>query len=127
MAVHRRLEVREAPGATVVTLLDHRVSDDGTLQELGRELVRLVEVDGAERLVLDFSRVEFMSSAALGQLIILDKKLKARGGQLVLCHLRPELREIFVLTKLDRLFDVREDEAEALASCARSQAAAATS
>jgi anti-sigma B factor antagonist len=49
-------------------------------------------------------------------LITLDKKAKARGGSLKLCNIRPEIYEVFAITRLNRLFDIRDDEADALAA-----------
>ena len=47
--------------------------------ELGEELLHLVEQDGNKDLLLDFNSVEFLSSAALNKLIILDKKVKVES------------------------------------------------
>ncbi len=55
-------------------------------------------------------------TAILGKLITLDKKVKANSGKMKLCCIRPEIFEVFKITKLDRLFDIKKDEAEALAT-----------
>ena len=57
-------------------------------------------------LVLDFSRVAFLSSGALGKLVTLDRKTRAAGGSLKLRNVRPELLDVFHVTKLDRLFQI---------------------
>ena len=116
MAGYRRIEVTEVGDVTVVRFRDQKILDDLNIQELGRELSRLVEVETRGRLLLNFSAVEFLSSAALGKLITLDKKVKAVDGKLKLCHIQPEIYEVFAITKLNRLFDIRETEAEALAA-----------
>jgi anti-sigma B factor antagonist len=46
---------------------------------------------------------------------MLDKKVKAAKGKMRLCNLRPEIYEVFSITKLDKLFDLTADEADALA------------
>jgi hypothetical protein len=46
-------------------------------------------VDGRKKLIVDFCNVEYYSSAALGKLITLDKKMKAAKGKLRLCSIRP--------------------------------------
>ena len=106
MAVHRRIELTEAKGVTVIRLLDHKILDAGNIQELGDELFALVEQEGIKSLLLDFGRVEFLSSAALNKLIMLDKKVKEHDGQLKLCNLRPEIEEVFVITRLNQLFEI---------------------
>jgi anti-sigma B factor antagonist len=116
MIAYRRLDVSEVGNVTVVRFRDHKIVEDVNIQELGQEMFRLVEVDGRDRLLLDFSSVEFLSSAALGKLITLDKKMKAHGGILKLSNIRPEIYEVFTITKLNRLFDIRKDEADALAA-----------
>jgi anti-sigma B factor antagonist len=116
MTAYRHLDVSEAGDVTVVRFRDHKIVEDINIQELGQEMFHLVEGDGRDRLLLDFSSVDFLSSAALGKLITLDKKMKAHGGALKLSNIRPEIYEVFIITKLNRLFDIRTDEAEALAA-----------
>ena len=112
----RRLDVREVGDVTVVTFRDHKIIEDMGIQTLGQELYHLVDVEKRKRVLLDFSSVEFLSSAALGKLITLDKKMKAQEGFLKLANIRPEIYEVFAITRLDRLFDIRENEADALAA-----------
>ena len=116
MAVHRRLQVSQAGNVTVVRFVDRKILDEANIQELGQELFQLVEEDGRKALLLNFSSVEFLSSAALGKLITLDKKVKAKAGKLKLSNIRPEIYEVFAITKLNKLFDIKDDEADALAS-----------
>lgn len=118
MAVHRRLEVSEVGDVTIVKFVDRKILDEASIQELGQELFALVEDDKCEKLLLDFSGVEFLSSAALGNLIKLDKKVKLHDGKLKLCNIRPEIYEVFVITKLNKLFQIENDESAALASFA---------
>ena len=115
MAGYRRLDVNEVGDVTVVRFRDQKIIEDINIQELGHELFRLVEEDNREKLLLNFSAVDFLSSAALGKLITLDKKVKAHGGVLKLSNIRPEIYEVFAITKLNRLFDIKDDEADALA------------
>ncbi|HJT33591.1 MAG TPA: STAS domain-containing protein [Pirellulales bacterium] len=116
MAAHRRLEVSEMGDVTVVRFVDRKILDEASIQELGNELFQLVEQEQRGKLVLNFSKVDFLSSAALGKLITLDKKVKSRSGKLKLCNIRPEIYEVFAITKLNKLFDIKDDEAEALAA-----------
>jgi len=116
MAEYQRLDVNEVGDVTVVRFRDQKIIEDINIQELGRELFRLVEVENRGKLLLNFSSVDFLSSAALGKLITLDKKVKTHGGELKLSNIRPEIHEVFVITKLDRLFDIKDDEADALAA-----------
>ena len=116
MAVHRRLQTSENGGVTIVRFVDRKILDEANIQELGQELFQLIEEENRTSLLLNFTNVEFLSSAALGKLITLDKKVKAHSGRLKLCNIRPEIYEVFAITKLNKLFDIKDDEAAALAA-----------
>jgi anti-anti-sigma factor len=116
MAGHRRIEVAQMGEVTVVRFVDRKILDEANIQELGSELFKLVEQEKRKNLLLNFSNVEFLSSAALGKLITLDKKVKANAGRLKLSNIRPEIYEVFAITKLNKLFDIKDDEADALAA-----------
>ena len=115
MGVQRRIQTQLVNGITVVTFVDRKILDAANIQELGDELFALVEQDGLTSLVLDFQTVEFLSSAALNKLIILDKKVKGKSGKARLCNLKPEIQEVFVITRLNQLFDIKDSVDDALA------------
>lgn len=116
MAGNRRIDVSEVGEVSVVKFVDRKILDESNIQELGKELFRLVEEEDRKSLLLNFSSVDFLSSAALGKLITLDKKVKSHGGKLKLSNIRPEIYEVFAITRLNKLFDIRDDEADALAA-----------
>jgi anti-sigma B factor antagonist len=116
MSEYRRLDVSEVGEVTVIRFRDHKIVEDINIQELAQELFQLIEKDRREKILLNFSSVDFLSSAALGKLITLDKKVKAGGGALKLSNIKPEIFEVFSITKLTRLFDIKEEEADALAA-----------
>ena len=119
MAVNRRIEVTSISGSagevTMVRFLDRKIIDAANIQELGDELFALIEKEQRKNLLLNFANVEFLSSAALNKLIILDKKSKANAGKMKLCNLKPEIYEVFAITRLNQLFDIKNTESEALA------------
>ena len=110
------LEIDEIHGVTIVRLLDDRLVEGNEIEDLGQELYQLIEADGRRKVVVNFSSVEFISSAGLGKLVVLQKKVNAHGGTLRFCCIRPEVYGVFAVTKLDRLFDIRKTEADALAA-----------
>jgi anti-sigma B factor antagonist len=118
MAGQRRLEVSEVGDVTVVRFVDRKILDVTNIHELGRELVQLVEEQNRKKLLLNFSAVEFLSSETLGELIKLEKKVKQHTGKLMLTNIKPEIYEVFAITRLNKLFDIRDDEAQALAAFA---------
>ncbi|HZZ29528.1 MAG TPA: STAS domain-containing protein [Pirellulales bacterium] len=116
MAGNRRIDVTQKGEVTVVRFVDRKILDEANIQELGVELFKLVEIEKRKNLLLNFFNVEFLSSAALGKLITLDKKVKANGGRLKLSNIRPEIYEVFAITKLNKLFDIKDDETDAIAA-----------
>lgn len=98
----------------MVRFADGKILDASNIEELGAQLFSLVEKENKKKLLLNFQNVEFLSSAALNKLIILDKKMKGTSGKLKLCTLRPEILEVFVITRLNQLFEIADDEQAAL-------------
>ena len=76
----QRLETQHNGDVTVVRFRDPRITDSLEIEELGRELYQLAAEYSHGKLVLNFSEVEFLSSAVLGKLIRLNGKVKAGGG-----------------------------------------------
>ena len=116
MAAHRRIDVSKVGEVTVVKFVDKKILDEASIQKLGVELFSLVEHDNRKSVLLNFSNVEFLSSAALGKLITLDRKVKAAKGRLKMSNIRPEIFEVFQITKLNKVFDIRKDEVEAISA-----------
>jgi anti-sigma B factor antagonist len=116
MATHRRIDVSKTGDVSVVTFTDQKILDETAIQELGTELFGLVEIDNRKAILLDFTGVEFLSSAALGKLITFDRKLKTAKGRVKMCGLVPGILEVFQVTKLNKVFDIRADRGEALAA-----------
>ena len=100
---------------TVVRFRNRRIAKEIDVQEFGSEMSSLVENDKPAKLLLNFSTVEYLGSPVLGRLVTLERKLKTLGGAW-LSNIRPSIYEILAIVKLDRLFDVKDDEADALAA-----------
>ena len=58
-------------------------------------------------LALDLSAVEFLTSMALSRFVVLDRELRAGGGRLSLVNLRPAVRRVFAVSRLDAVLDVQ--------------------
>ena len=116
MPDHRRIIASKVGEVTVVRFVDKKILDEASIQELGAELFGLVEQLNRKSILLNFTDVEFLSSAALGKLITLDRKVKSAKGRLKMCSIRPEILEVFQITKLNKVFDIRTDEPEAIAA-----------
>lgn len=112
----QRLVVEDIGDIAVVSFVDKKILDEQNIQMIGDDLFRLVDELGRRKILLNFTNVEFMSSAALGKLIRLHQKLAGVGGKLILCGISKGIMEIFELTKLDKMLTIEKDEQKALQS-----------
>ncbi|MBL9140619.1 MAG: STAS domain-containing protein [Phycisphaerae bacterium] len=99
-----------------VDFTEKHILDEATIRNIGDELVRLVDSDVRPRIVISFRHVEHLSSSALGTLLNINTKVRAKEGQLRLCDIRPEIAQIFEITKLNRILKLEKDVTSARAS-----------
>ncbi len=102
---HAIADVRTVAGATSARLAVNTL-DEANAQAVGDALSGLADAAGAGELRLDLSDLQYLSSAGLGKLLVLYKRLRAAGGRLSLCKVRPVVYEVFEVTRLTGLFDV---------------------
>ncbi len=114
MADRRRITVSAVGDLAMVRFLDRKIVDPANIEEVGDEMFTLLEKDKFKNIILNFDGVEFLGSAALNKFIMMEKKVKAGGGKLRLCSLRAEIMEVFTITRLNRVFDIKKTEADAL-------------
>jgi anti-sigma B factor antagonist len=105
-------------GVTTVAFTERSIIDEVMIQQIGEALLKLVDSQPGLKMVLSFEGVDHMSSAALGVLITVNGRVKARNGQLRLCNIAKPIFEIFKITKLDKLFQTLGTEEQAVKSLA---------
>ena len=110
------LSVTQQKDVRVVEFTNNRILDEANIAEIGTSLNSLIDERNNPKLLLDFGTVDHLSSAALGMLINANKRIKEKNGQLRLANIKPQIFEVFRITKLDRLFRIYPSRAEALAS-----------
>lgn len=110
----QRLVVEDIGDIAVVSFVDKKILDEQNIQMIGDDLFRLVDELGRRKVLLNFKNVEFMSSAALGKLITLHRKLHAVQGKLILCEIAKDIVDVFKITKLDRILTIAPNEQDAL-------------
>jgi anti-sigma B factor antagonist len=110
------LSVRRDGNVTQVRFRDRKIIEEVHIQRIGERLSELVMAERSPRLVLDFSGVEHLSSAALSVLINLSRQVDQRGGQLVLASIHPQIYEVFKITRLNKLFRIESTTDAALKS-----------
>ena len=111
----RRIEVEEKGDIAVVGFIDKKILDEQNIQVIGEQLSELVDAEKRTKVILNFSNVEYLSSAALGKIIALNSKLKKANGKLVLCNIRADIKEVFTITKLDKLIIIVNSEDDEIA------------
>ena len=111
-----RLNIGQHKDVSVVEFTENKILDEMNITEIGQALAALVEGRDRPKLLLDFSNVDHLSSAALGMLINVNNRLKQQNGQLRLASIKPQIMEVFMITKLNRLFRISPSRGEALAS-----------
>lgn len=110
------VSVTEEKDIRIVEFTNNKILDEANIADIGATLNALIDERDQPRLVLDFATVDHLSSAALGMLINANNRIKQRNGQLRLTNIKPQIFEVFRITKLDRLFRIYPTRAEALAS-----------
>jgi len=100
----------------IVEFTNNKIIDEANIAEIGGTLNALIDENDPPRLLLDFTSVDHLSSAALGMLINANNRIKQRNGQLRLSNIKPQIFEVFRITKLDRLFRIYDTRAEAMTS-----------
>jgi len=104
-----RISVRYAENATIVTLTDEKILEENDIRALQASIMSVIEQAERINLILDFQNVRFLSSAVLGLLIRISKKVYEGDGQLKLCSINPKIYEIFKITRLTKIFDIYPD------------------
>jgi anti-sigma B factor antagonist len=98
-------------GVVLLHILPDRTPEHADIERLTASLVTSTSVP---RIVLDLSNLEFITSALMARLIVLNKHVRGVKGRLVLCGLSPLVLEVFCRTRLETLFEVLDTVPDAL-------------
>lgn len=104
----------EQSGDVVIVKLSGRL-DSVTAQPAEESFSRVLS-DGAPRLAIDMSKLEYISSAGLRVLLVMAKKVQQAKGKVVLFGLAANVREVFSISGFDRIFSIQSDAEAALAA-----------
>ena len=97
--------------AIVKTLEPTGMLDGATTNELKNQVTEVIQ-QGADIVLLDMKGVNFMNSSGIGALVAILKIVRAKEKQLYLCGLTDQVKMIFQLTKMDRVFKLFVDPGE---------------
>jgi anti-sigma B factor antagonist len=104
-----KISVEYSENATIVTFVDEKILEEMDIQALQTSVMSVIEEAERVNLILDFCNVQFFSSAVLGLLMRISKKVYEQEGQLRLCNISPRIYEIFKITRLNKIFDIYEN------------------
>jgi anti-anti-sigma factor len=96
----------------IVLKLEGRL-DTNTASIFEEKLMGLID-DNENRIVVDFSQLDFISSSGLRVLLLAGKKLKTTNGKLGLCSLQSHIKEVFDVAGFTMLFSMFPDQEEAV-------------
>ena len=87
---------RKRDEAIVVTFAIVEIIDEAVIQQIGSKLLESVTVaEETKKLIIDFERVQLISSAILGKFVLLNKKAKAQAIELTFSNMSPSVAEVF--------------------------------
>jgi anti-anti-sigma factor len=104
VSMSNKLQIHAIGDASIVRFQDVSVLDRAAAQQISESLRCLVDDQACRKIVVDLSNVHLLSSAALGILIDLKKKVDASKGQVILCSISQELMKALIRTQLYRMF-----------------------
>ena len=101
-----KIEVEYGIDVTFVTFTEEMIFEEEQIRKLRESLEAVIEKNEDKKLILSFVNVKFTSSALLGLLVRVHKKVIEVGGTLQLSNVDPSLRMVFELTQLTKVFDI---------------------
>lgn len=108
------IEVAEERDGEALVLLPVGRLDSANARSF--ESIVMERVDrGEQRLLVDFGRLNFISSSGMRVLLMAAKKLHASEGKLVLCAMPDHIHEVFRISGFDQIIPIRDTRESALA------------
>ena len=108
--------VTQQKGVRIVEFTNNKILDEANIADIKNTLFAMIDEEDQPKMILDFANVDHLSSAALGALIDANNRIKQKNGQLRLANIKPQIFEVFVITKLNKLFRILPNREEALAT-----------
>jgi anti-sigma B factor antagonist len=107
--------VQQVEKFTVVEFRQPSLMDPVVLEHIGKSLYHLVDAEDRRKVILDFEKVQYLSSQAIGIVLTMNKKLTALPhSKLVLCGVGEKLMQLIKITRLDKILTIKPSQKEAL-------------
>jgi anti-sigma B factor antagonist len=105
---------RQVNGITIVDLSGRITLGEGSV--VLRDLVRDLVTKGQRKILLNLGDVTYIDSSGIGELVSAFTTVRNQGGELKLLNLTKKVHDLLQITKLYTVFDVKDDEATAVAA-----------
>jgi anti-sigma B factor antagonist len=109
-----KISTRQVDGVTVLDMSGRITLGEGSVQL--RDAVRDLLSKGQKHILLNLGDVNYIDSSGIGELVSAFTTAKNQGGELKLLNLTRKVHDLLQITKLYTVFDVKDDEASAIAS-----------
>jgi anti-sigma B factor antagonist len=112
-----KVSTRQVDGVTILDLSGRITLGEGSVQL--RDAVRDLLAKGQKNVLLNLGDVNYIDSSGIGELVSAYTTARNQGGELKLLNLTKKVHDLLQITKLYTVFDVKDDEASAVASFTR--------
>ena len=107
-----KASVRQVEGVIVVDLSGRIKLGEGS--SVLRETVKDLLAKGHKKILLNLGDISYIDSSGIGELVSAFTSVRNQGGELKLLHLTKKVHDLLQITKLYTVFDIKDDETEAV-------------
>ena len=111
-----RLIVKRREQIVMVTLADADIIDEIQIQQIGVEVTALIAKLPTPKILIDFHRVQRLSSSALSLFIRANQSITGKGGIMRITGIQPMILKIFRITSLDKVLNIDKNIEQAVAN-----------
>ena len=111
-----KTNTRQSEGVAILDLSGRITLGEGSV--VLREQIRDLLAKGSKKILLNLADVTYIDSSGIGELVSAFTAVKNQGGELKLLNLTKKVHDLLQITKLYTVFDIKDDEAAALAAFA---------
>ena len=112
-----KASTRQVDGVTIVDLSGRITLGEGSV--VLRDAVKDLLGKGQKKILLNLGDVSYIDSSGIGELVSAFTSVRNQGGELKLLQLTKKVHDLLQITKLYTVFDVKDDEAGAIAAFSR--------
>ena len=109
-----KVSTRQVDGITILDLSGRITLGEGSVQL--RDSVRDLLSKGSKHILLNLGDVNYIDSSGIGELVSGYTTVRNQGGELKLLNLTKKVHDLLQITKLYTVFDIKDDEASAIAA-----------